>query len=187
MSKRHNITVIAGLSGVGKTYAINELKKYSDTFVHFSAGSIINKQRMAMGRDQLRLLSHDDILQNQYILIEQLNRELESVPECSLVLFDAHMVIDADGEDFEIPFDIFEKLNPTNFTFLYDEPEKILYRRTRDVSRMRPRISVKQLEEQQEQSLRIAQNYAHRLSVPFLSFTPNDLGIIRDKLLSLTY
>lgn len=46
MSKTHDITVIAGLSGVGKTYVIEALMRYSNDYAHFSAGTLI-KRRMA--------------------------------------------------------------------------------------------------------------------------------------------
>ena len=184
MSKPHDITVIAGLSGVGKTHVITELKKYSDVIIHFSAGSLIKKRRAAMNRDQLRLLSSNEILQNQYVLIEQLTHELKSISEHSLILFDAHMVIDTEDEVLEIPFEIFEQLNPSRFILLHDEPATILSRRATDASRTRPQRSVKQLDEQQKQSLKLAENYAHRLSVPFIAVSSNNLHVIKDKLLT---
>ncbi len=44
MSNGREITIIAGLSSVGKTYVINALMRESDSYTHFSAGSLIKKR-----------------------------------------------------------------------------------------------------------------------------------------------
>ncbi|RLT87429.1 MULTISPECIES: ATP-binding protein [unclassified Ketobacter] len=138
MSKQHEIVVVAGLSGVGKSHLINELKKSDSQFVHFSAGSLIKKGRNLSDRDELRLLGENEILQNQYLLVDQLKEELESLSDRNIVLFDAHMVIDSDESILEIPFEIFERLNPSRLILLCCEPEMILSRREKDGSRLRP-------------------------------------------------
>lgn len=182
MSKQHEIVVVAGLSGVGKSHLINELKKGGSQFVHFSAGSLIKKRRNLSNRDELRLLGENEILQNQYLLVNQLKEELESLSDRSIVLFDAHMVIDSDESILEIPFEIFEKLNPSRFILLCCEPEVLLSRREKDSSRLRPLRSVKKLNTQQELSRKLAEEYAARLSIPFSSLASDDVEILRKEI-----
>lgn len=181
MSKQHNIIVIVGLSGVGKSHVISELKKDECLFIHFSAGSLINKRRKLIERDKLRTLKRNDVLQNQYLLIDQFNNELESIPAGSIILFDAHMIIDSDDSILEIPFDIFKKINPSTFILLYDDPAVILSRRKKDSSRVRPRRSIDEIDRQQNKSQKLVEEYASRLSVPLIKLKPNDTEAIKNQ------
>ena len=49
MSNIHDITVIAGLSGVGKTFIIEKLASEFDSYFHLSAGSLIKKKAGKFG------------------------------------------------------------------------------------------------------------------------------------------
>ncbi len=184
MLTQHKIIIIAGLSGVGKTYLMKRLEEQSDMFVRFSAGSLIKKRRLTMDRDQLRCLSSNEILQNQYALIEQLNQELQHVTENKLILVDAHMIIDSESQVIEIPLDIFKKINPSQIIFLHDDPSIILTRRKQDNCRKRPLRSIKQITEQQDKSLKMAKDYARCLSIPFKAITSIDAMSLGDLLLS---
>lgn len=179
MSKPHDITVIVGLSGVGKTYAIEKIMASDDEFVHFSAGSLIKKRLAAVDRDHLRLLSTNQILQNQYALVEQFNIELESVPKDSRVLFDAHMLIDIGEEVIEIPFDIFETLAPSRIVLLYEAPEIIIKRRNSDTSRDRPVRTSLEIQKQQELSQKLAAELSDRLSIPFIKVSTQDISRLK--------
>lgn len=174
MLKQHKIIVIAGLSGVGKSFLIEKAKRDITSIVHFSAGALIKKYFAEMDRDQLRLLNPNAVLQNQYVLIEQFNQELGYLSGPSLILFDAHMIIDSDDRITEIPFDIFFKLTPSQIIFLYEEPNIIIERRKKDALRIRPTRSIDQIEKQQDLSLAMAEDYACRLSIPFTSLKSSD-------------
>lgn len=179
ISKPPDIVVIAGLSGVGKSYVINQLKEGSDHFVNFSAGTLIKKRRSNMTRDDLRLLDEHGILQNQYFLIEQFMEEICSLTEHNTILFDAHILIDTDKKIIEIPLEIFSNINPSGFILLYDDPKTILKQRYMDISRKRPERSLTELRSQQDRSLSLAKIYAEQLNIPIMITTSKEIIQIR--------
>jgi len=172
MSKpQFNLTVIAGLSGVGKTFIINEIMKTDSKYIHFSAGELIKERRKNISHDELRLLDASEILQNQHLLIDQLNIEKLSIDCEAHILFDAHMIIDTDNELVEIPFEIFEKLTPSKMVFLHADPKIILERRVNDASRIRPVKTIAEIQLQQDRSGFLAQDYCDKLSIEFIHHT----------------
>ena len=182
MSKPHNITIIAGLSGVGKTYVIERILANDDQFIHFSAGSLIKKRLAVVDRDHLRLLSANQVLQNQYALVEQFNIEMASVPKGSHVLFDAHMIIDIGTEVIEIPFDIFEKLIPSRMVLLCEDPETIIKRRNLDSSRDRPVRAAIEIKKQQDLSRKFAAELSDHLSIPFVTASTQDISELKARI-----
>ncbi len=175
MSNVHDITVIAGLSGVGKTFVIEKLVRESDSYVHLSAGSLIKKRRANLERDRLRELEKNSILANQYLMIEQFKKELNTIDRRFSIIFDAHMVIDNDHELIEVPYEIFEQLSPIRIIFLFDEAEKIIEKRIFDNSRKRPIRSIPEIIEQQNRSIMLAQKHSSRLSIPFIEIQSGDI------------
>lgn len=180
MSKKHDITVIAGLPGVGKTYAIEALIHESDDYAHFSAGTLIKKRRANLDRDRLRELDKDNILANQYLLVEQFKEELPALDIKKRILFDAHMLIDNDQSIIEVPYEIFEQLSPVRLIFLFDDAKSILDRRKNDDSRIRPIHSISKIIEQQKESIHLAQEYSQRLSIEFYEVQSGDTAALRD-------
>lgn len=159
--------MLAGLSGVGKSFLINQLTKNYSGYVHFSAGALIKRRRSNIDHDELRLLPDDEVLRNQYLLIDQFQQEISEIEESTVVLFDAHMIIDMDTSLFEIPFDVFARLSPDYFVYLSEKPEIIVSRRISDSSRKRPNRTIMELTRQQERSLELAKNYADKLGIEF--------------------
>lgn len=184
MSNIHDITVIAGLSGVGKTFIIQKLIHESDAYVHLSTGSLINKRLENLDRDQLRELEKDSILTNQYLMIEQFKEELNTIDRGLSIMFDAHTIIDNDHELIEVPYEIFEQLSPVRIIFLSDEAEKILERRKSDNSRKRPIRSIPEIIEQQNRSIMLAQEHSSRLSIPFIEIKAGDIQSLSNAILS---
>lgn len=182
MSRPPKVVLVAGLSGVGKSYVIEHLRSTSDRFLHFSAGSLIQKKRLDMERDELRLFDNEGILQNQYMLVEQFAEEVDRASSSSnkTILFDAHMLIDTDQDIVVVPFDVFEKINPVTFVFLKEDPHKILERRTADTSRARPMRSAKEIREHQDESLKLAHEYADKLGVLLKVANSSQLDLIAD-------
>ena len=168
MSNIHDITVIAGLSGVGKTFVIEKLVCESDSYFHLSAGSLIKKRLANLDRGQLRKLEKNSILANQYLMTEQFKEELNTIDRRFSIIFDAHMVIDNDHELIEVPYEIFEQLSPARIILISDEAEKIIERRKFDNSRKRPIRSIPEIIEQQNRSIMLAQYYSSKLSIPFI-------------------
>jgi adenylate kinase len=183
MSKpQFNLTLIAGLSGVGKTFIINEIMRGDSKFIHFSAGYLIKKRRQNVSHDELRLLDSNEILQNQHLLIDQLNIEKIAIDSGVHILFDAHMIIDTDNELVEIPFEIFDKLTPSRMVFLHAVPKIILERRVNDTSRVRPVKTIAEIQSQQDRSGRLAQEYCNKLSIEFIHHTFEDKVSLIDKI-----
>lgn len=184
MSKLYNITVIVGVSGVGKTFLINKLIKNDSQFIHFSAGSLIQKRLSVINRDRLRLLSGNQILQNQYAMLEQFNIELQLLPIPRHVLFDAHMIIDSGIDLIEIPFEIFRGLSPCRIVFLHDDPKFIVERRNLDVTRDRPEKTVFDISQQQARSKELAVELCNYLSVPLISVSESEDNDVREMILA---
>lgn len=180
MSKQHNITVIAGLSGVGKTYVIEALMGKSNNYTHFSAGTLIKKRIENIDRDSLRRADKNRILSNQYLLIEQLKEELLCFDTKQNVLFDAHILIDNDKTVIKVPYEIFKEISPSRFIFILDTAENILLRRQKDKSRDRPLRNLDELENQQKQSIIIAKGYCTDLQIPFIEASSNDIDYIHE-------
>jgi len=182
MSKQHKICVLVGLSGVGKSYLIKQLTAKESHYVHFSAGELIRKRRSNIDHDELRLLPDDEILRNQYLLIDQFQQELSAVQDSVVVLFDAHMIIDTDSGFFEVPFDIFSRLSPDYFTYISENPETILSRRRADASRKRPTRTVDELDLQQKRSLELARSYSENLVIEFAHLNSSNIEILEKQL-----
>jgi adenylate kinase len=183
MSKpQFNLTVIAGLSGVGKTFIINEIMKGDSKYIHFSAGELIKKRRKNVSHDDLRLLDSSEILQNQHLLIDQLNVEKLAIDSGVHILFDAHMVIDTDNQLVKIPFEIFGKLTPSRMIFLHADPKIILERRVNDASRIRPVKTITEIQSHQDLSRLLAQDYCDKLSIELIHHTFEDEVSIIDKI-----
>lgn len=179
MSKRPDIVVIAGLSGVGKSYLINKLKADYVNVTNFSAGSLIKKRRSNTARDQLRLYDQDGIMQNQNLLIEQFLEEVTRLGQDKTVLFDAHMLVDTDEGIVDIPLEIFSRIDPSSFIFLSVGPEIILARRTKDISRHRPKRTEEEIRSQQDRSILLATDYAQKLNIPLLIASSNQFVQIK--------
>lgn len=175
MSNIHDITVIAGLSGVGKTFIIEKLASEFDSYFHLSAGSLIKKRLANLDRDQLRKLEKNSILANQYLMTEQFKEELNTIDRKFSIIFDAHMFIDNDHEFIEVPYEIFKQLSPTRIILISDEAEKIIERRKFDNSRKRPIRSMPEIIEQQNRSIMLSQDYSSKLSIPFIEIKSGDI------------
>jgi adenylate kinase len=122
----------------------------------------------------LRLLDSNEILQNQHLIIDQLNIEKIEIDSGVHILFDAHMIIDTDNELVEIPFEIFDKLEPSRMVFLHAAPKIILGRRVSDTSRSRPIKTIAEIQSQQDRSSFLAQDYCNKLSIEFILQTFED-------------
>jgi adenylate kinase len=175
MSNVHDITIIAGLSGVGKSYVISTLMGQQKGFSHFSAGSLIKKRLSHPNRDKLRELHGDVILANQYLMVEQFKEDLAASENPMKVLFDAHMLIDGEHGTIDIPYEIFEQLSPARIIFLSDDVDTIIQRRESDVSRIRPKRTALELTQQQERAFALAMEYSARLSIPFFNAKSGDV------------
>lgn len=182
MSDIRDITVIVGLSGVGKTFVINRLMSEDEKCIHLSAGSLIRKRLANIERDSLRVLNREVILDNQFLMAEQFNSEISEISKDFKILLDAHMMIDNDKELIDIPFSIFQMINPNRLFFLFEEAGTIISRRKIDVTRGRPVRSENEIVDQQDRSLLLATNLCDYLSVPLYKFSSSEVDKMKEVL-----
>lgn len=168
------LIIIAGLSGVGKSYLMKQLLAVNPHCVNFSAGTLLKRGMQAQDRDALRLLGADKVLANQQILAEELNKERKQLNNTHTILLDAHMLIDGDEEEIELPLEVFERFKPACFAILTEDVDTLAKRREADATRSRPVRDVVTLKKQQERSIALARQYAEVMGVPFLHITHRD-------------
>lgn len=124
-------------------------------------GFLLQTEEKLTSQDDLRARSIDD---NQAALLEAFKRRLD--PDSSLVILDAHVVIDTPDGLSHIGSDVFREIGPDFLIFIKDDPRRIHLNRKRDAKRERPERSVSALAKQQEIAIIAAQDIAHSLSVP---------------------
>ncbi len=180
MNIEHDLTIIAGLSGVGKTHLINRIINEDDNFIHLSAGTLIKKRLEHVERDSLRELGSNTIIANQFLMVEQMNEELAQFNAPQKVLLDAHMLIDGHDGILEIPYEIFQRLAPRRLILLVANAEDIVSRRSLDASRKRPIRNSDELEKQQLQSAELAQTYCQQMGIPYIEFSSPDASALLD-------
>jgi len=158
---------VVGISGVGKTTFINNLKS-EISFQHLSAGSIIKTQRELknqnpQGRDALRNLDMDE---NQLLLIDGFNKQLDKSQ--NIALLDGHTVIDTSDGLQPIPAKVFSELKIDAFLMLQDDPELIQQRRLADSSRQRPQLSAQEIKEHQDFAILATGEISRILAIPLM-------------------
>ena len=159
------IGIVAGISGVGKTWLLEKVGAAIPMQV-LSASSLIRDsllqtEEQQPSQDHLRARSIED---NQAALLEAFKRHLD--PDRVLVILDAHVVIDTPHGLAHIGSDVFDEIDPDFVVFIKDDPRRIHLNRERDAKRQRPERSVSSLAKQQEIAIRAAQDIAHSLGIP---------------------
>lgn len=173
-----NIIAIFGISGVGKTTLIQKLCQDNPNYVHLQAGTLIRRALKNIPRDQLRITSSEQIIKNQYLLIDEFWKEIEEQKHIN-VIFDGHSIIDNNQGIIQIPSDVIKGLKPKKIVFIEDNPEAIFDRKMMDHTRDRSGISPDILREQQDKALTQAKIYADELSLPFHSVTPENFDLLK--------
>ncbi|ATF18234.1 AAA family ATPase [Phaeobacter gallaeciensis] len=123
--------------------------------------SLVQKEEQLTPQDHLRARN---IVENQAALIEAFNRYVD--PDTTLVILDAHVVIDTPDGLVHISSDVFREIAPDFVVFVKGEPRKIHRNRECDASRSRPERSVDHLEKQQEIAITAARDISDNLSIP---------------------
>lgn len=170
-----NITAVVGVSGVGKSSAIDRIKTRVP-LLHIQASGLLKKafakRGLAPSSEDLRFGA---VTSNQALLIEEFEAELSEVTDVSKpVVLDCHVVIEGSGEVVNIGADVFRGLRVSRFIFLEDTPGELAARRRRDQSRLRNELSLAELKELQDLSRARAQTIAHELGVPFFKSSSQD-------------
>ena len=176
---RQQVVIVTGISGVGKTWLLERVAQMLPAQV-LSAGRLIAEEQslqtdLQVPYDDLRAR---DIDANQKVLAKAFKRRLDI--DASIVLLDAHILVDTPlGLKF-IACGVFVDIRPTMFLFIEDEPEQIQRYRSEDPSRCRPTRDAKALAMQQEQAKSSAKDIATELCVPFHVLKAGDVeGVVQ--------
>lgn len=167
------VVCVFGISGVGKTTLIRAALVALPSALHLQASTLI-KQGLTdpvMESERLRLAGGERILANQQILTKMFQREIEMRP-APVVVFDGHLVIDAEDRLVEIPREVIAALNPRLLVHVEDLPEAIVGRRQADQARRRAERLANELEAHQAASRRLCAEYSAALKVDMLVLCP---------------
>ncbi|HXS50202.1 MAG TPA: AAA family ATPase [Sphingomicrobium sp.] len=167
------VLAVVGLSGVGKTTAINRLAD-KVPFLHLQASALIQAERVARGYagTSSEDLRRGPVLDNQSLLICGFRRASED--HHGLVVLDGHVLIDSDNGMIKIPSSVFGDIGCDHIAVLTDDPHEIWQRRRNDVSRKRPSRSVQDLNEQQELICIVAAQIAGELGIHITEHSSSD-------------
>ena len=159
--------LVCGISGVGKTRLLNDVLKSLPSAVLWRASEIIGAARNVLDPETLRTLPATEILRSQALLIRGFEALRRAFPN-TLVLLDAHSVIDADTGYIEIPVEVVRRFVLSGILHVSDEPARILKRRIADTERVRPVRSLVHLVEYQLRSRAACEGYSAALNVPLI-------------------
>ncbi|MCM2505502.1 AAA family ATPase [Aureimonas altamirensis] len=175
---KQEVTIVTGISGVGKSFLLNEVSR-SNPFFIVSAGRTIMEQISDLTEkeviyDDIRLL---DLNENQELFQRGFERVRSQVADNLVV--DAHVVVDTPEGLRHIDTTVFKKLGAKLMVFLEQEPRKIVENRLRDPLRNRPLRDAETLRHQQSEAKEHARKIAYELGIPFTSLlcaSPDDLS-----------
>jgi adenylate kinase len=173
------IVAVVGLSGVGKTSALNAISA-TRSFQHLGASSLIREARQQGEADSLRTA---DIDENQYLLVKGFSSAVD--PEADLVVLDGHTVIETPSGLVTIPPEIFKQLRTSAMLFVADFPKAIAERRSADQSRQRPVTGVDQLKLHQQAALLAAFDVCMHLNIPLTVVRSGETKKLGEVLFSL--
>lgn len=179
------VVVVTGISGVGKSWMLKRAFGSANVQV-LSASDLISEEIKKKAeiepvpKDQLR---ERDISANQRSLSDGFARSID--PTASVVLLDAHVVIDTPSGLTLIPSEVFKLIGPDLIVFVSGDAEKISVQRSNDLTRRRPRRSPTELSLQQTIAHDRAAELAQHLGVSFATVKAGDIGALKDTLNNL--
>lgn len=131
------VVAITGVSGVGKSYFVDEMKKGLD-IQYLQASSLIKEGAIQKNSDYYGqdFLRESDIDLNQLHLI----RGFSGIKDNNVdIVLDSHTVIDTPKGYNYISPTVFKEIGVTHLVMLTDEPRNIAFKRENDSSRQRPK------------------------------------------------
>lgn len=159
----HNkFTVLTGLSGCGKDYLLSKMKTMAilpPSIATVSFGErlfeVLQKYHPDItSRDDIKRLLSQEQVRNGVL---QLCTDLLSIQPA---LINTHVVYRQNGSIAFNP-DVEKKLNPTNYVFVWTEPEQIMLWRSADLSRKRPIETVDEIALHQDIAMEVTSIIAH--------------------------
>lgn len=174
-----NIAIIVGISGVGKTYLLDRIKRMISAQV-LSASQLILDQ---INKDINEEVDHDDlrtrdIATNQEALKAGFHNARD--PHAQTVILDAHVIIDTPSGMHCIGSTLFADIGASLVIFLEQRPELIAKNRLSDPFRKRPLLDLEMLERHQCQARQAAKQVADDLGISYHALRSDDIdGLIR--------
>ncbi len=171
-----NIVGLVGVSGVGKSTLLTELK-HSLQFLHLQASELLKSETaivtgIAQTSEELRLGA---VLSNQDMLVRAFRRNVagSALP----VVFDSHTVIDSRDGMIVIPAKVFQDIGLTSLVVLKAPAVQIAAQRGAD-PRVRPVRSIEEIDQHQSLTIAVAGEMAAELSIPLYTIEAADRHII---------
>jgi len=181
MVNKQRIFIVFGISGVGKTTLIKEFISNHPGYKHVQAGDLLGEVFKNKVRDNLRRASEDEILSNQYILVEQFKKFIHEYKEENII-FDGHSIIDSGQNIIRIPADIFEKMDPYKIIFIWGNAVDINSNRMHDPKRSRPNLDAEIIDQHQEIAYAQAKIVSTKLRINLIKVRAGDLSDFRKAL-----
>lgn len=162
------VVAVVGISGVGKSTCI---RRWAERFplMHVQASALIKAEQAARNQEvhsseDLRL---GPVLDNQALLLSAFRRTTEGYR--GLVIFDGHTLIDGVNGPTPIPASVFQDLGCERIIFVHDTASAIAERRIKDRQRIRPQLSVEELNSHQDLALATAKEIADELGIELMT------------------
>lgn len=174
-SFKNHLILVFGVSGAGKTATCLNYCANNMDAVYVSASGIL-KNQTGQTTEQLRLSSAFVIGQNQSILTTEINKTRCSSGS-SLLIVDAHAVIDNGELLVPVSFQIIESLIPTGIILL-EPPAKQVVAQREISDRPRAFKTIEQISQELLAERSAAQSYSIALDVPLITLRePNAISL----------
>jgi len=174
-SFENHLILVFGVSGAGKTATcLNYCVRNTDA-VYVSASSIL-KNQTGQTTEQLRLSSASVIGQNQSILTTEIDKIRRSSGS-SLLIVDAHAVIDNGVLLVPVSFKVIKSLTPTGVVLLEPPAKQVVAQRAVS-DRPRAVKTIEQISRELIAERSAVQSYSIALNVPLITLRePNAISL----------
>lgn len=165
-SFENHLILVFGVSGAGKTATCLNYCAHNADAVYVSASSIL-ANRTGQTTEQLRLSTAFVIGENQSILTAEINK-IRCSSGSSLLIVDAHAVIDNGALLVPVSFQIIESLTPTGIVLL-EPPAKQVVAQREISDRRRAVKTIEQIGRELIAERSAVQSYSIALNVPLIT------------------
>ncbi|MCQ1855375.1 ATP-binding protein [Neorhizobium galegae] len=174
---RHDLTVVFGVSGVGKTTVCAKLAKLHHEFRHITASQLISQPALSVGR------SMDETQAAQAEIVERVCHLRESEPR--RIILDGHCVIRLASGLYQLPSEFIVALAPTMLILIEAEPETIWKRRVKRDELAKAR-TVDEIGLELSMTRDTCFAYHHNLSIPLRVFKSDQSDLAEELFACLT-
>ena len=178
-SKMNTLIIIAGMSGVGKTTILKELKKIADekkiniSIINFGTimNSVLKDEGFTLTRDEIRKQK----IKNQQNIQLKTAEVIANKSKKGLTIVDTHMFISTEIGFFTgLPYEVHKRLEPSLLILIEASAKDILKRRLFTSNRNRDEESIEEIELGLNWSRYIASACSTLVGVPVRILTNNE-------------